>query len=128
MRDAVLDSGAVSYLVEGSGRAKALLAVLAIEDLWPPVVPSAVLVECLTGHPQKDVQTNKFLKTCDITVSPSESIARRAAKLRTDAGKGSAVDAIVVAVAEPEGVVITGDTADITALAANAVGVTVRSV
>ena len=128
MRETILDSGAVSYFVEGSGRAKALLAVLAIEDLWPPVVPSAVLVECLTGHPQKDVQTNKFLKTCDISAGPSESVARRAAKLRTDAGKGSAVDAIVVAAAEPHGVVVTGDTADVTALAANAAGVTVRSV
>jgi hypothetical protein len=128
MREAVLDSGAVSYFVEGSSRAKALLAVLTLEDLWPPVVPSAVLVECLTGHPQKDVPTNKFLKTCDISARLSESVARRAAKLRTDAGKGSAVDAIVVAAAEPEGVVLTGDTVDIIALAANAAGVTVRGI
>lgn len=128
MRQAVLDSGAVSFFVEGSSRAKAVLAVLGIEDLWPPVVPSAVLVECLTGHPQKDVQTNKFLKTCEIGVRLDESAARRAAKLRTDAGRGSAVDAIVVASAEPHGVVITGDTADITALAANAADVTVRCV
>ncbi|TCO49405.1 hypothetical protein EV646_103383 [Kribbella antiqua] len=128
MREAVLDSGAVSYFAEGSGRAKALIAILTIEDLWPPVVPSAVLVECLTGHPEKDAKTNRFLKVCDITASPSEPQARRAAKLRTGAGRGSAVDAIVVAAAEPEGVVITGDTVDITALAANAAGVTIRSV
>jgi hypothetical protein len=128
MREAVLDSGAVSFLVEGSGRAKAVLALLAIEDLWPPVVPSAVLVECLTGHPQKDAQTNRFLKTCDINPNLSESAARRAAMLRTAAGRGSAVDAIVVAVAEPGGVVITGDAADIAALAANAADVTVRTI
>lgn len=128
MRQAVLDSGAVSFFAEGSSRAKAVLAVLGIEDLWPPVVPSAVLVECLTGHPQKDVQTNKFLKTCDISPSLSESVARRAAKLRTDAGRGSAVDAIVVATAEPGGVVITGDTVDISALAANAADVIIRGV
>lgn len=128
MRQAVLDSGAVSFFAEGSSRAKAVLAVLGIEDLWPPVVPSAVLVECLTGHPQKDVQTNKFLKTCDISPSLSESVARRAAKLRTDAGRGSAVDAIVVATAEPGGVVIAGDTVDISALAANAADVIIRGV
>ncbi|MBP2349531.1 hypothetical protein JOF29_000614 [Kribbella aluminosa] len=128
MRQAVLDSGAVSFFVEGSSRAKAVLAVLGIEGLWPPIVPSAVLVECLTGHPQKDVRTNRFLKSCDIGVTLDESAARRAAKLRTDAGKGSAVDAIVVAIAEPSGVVITGDTADITALAAHAADVTVHRV
>jgi hypothetical protein len=128
MREAVLDSAAVSFFSEGSGRAKAVIAVLTIEDLWPPVVPSAVLVECLTGHPEKDTKTKRFLKVCYISASLSEPRARRAAKLRTGAGRGSAVDAIVVAAAEPEGVVITGDTVDITALAANAAGVTVRTV
>ncbi|TDC28838.1 hypothetical protein E1261_17325 [Kribbella albertanoniae] len=102
--------------------------MLIAAEMWPPVVPSAVLVECLIGHPGKDVQTNRFLKICDIRASLPELEARRAAKLRTDAGRGSAVDAIVVAVAEPDGVVVTGDTVDITALAANAVGVTVEAV
>ncbi len=128
MREAVLDSGAVSFFAEGSGRAKAVIAILTIEDLWPPVVPSAVLVECLTGYPEKDAKTKRFLKVCDISASLSETRARRAAKLRTEAGRGSAVDAIVVAAAEPDGVVITGDTVDLTALAANAAGVTIRSV
>jgi hypothetical protein len=126
--DAVLDSGAVSFFVESSSRARALAAVLIIEDMWPPVVPSAVLVECLTGNPEKDVNTNRFLKTCDVRTNLSEAGARRAAKLRTDAGRGSAVDAIVVAVAEPHGMVVTGDTADITALAANALDVAIESV
>ena len=128
MPDAVLDSGAVSFFAQGSSRAKALAAVLTIEDLWPPVVPTAVLAECLTGHPQKDVKTNKFLKTCEIRTSPTETAARRAARMRTEAGRGSAVDAIVVAAAEPHGVVVTGDTADVGALAANAVDVTIETV
>jgi hypothetical protein len=126
--EAVLDSGAVSFFVESSSRARALAAVLTIEDMWPPVVPSAVLVECLTGHAEKDVKTNRFLKTCDVRTNLSEPGARRAAKLRTDAGRGSAVDAIVVAVAEPHGMVITGDTADVSALAANALDVTIEIV
>ena len=128
MRETVLDSGAVSFFVESSHRAKALIALLTIEDMWPPVVPSAVLAECLTGHPEKDVKTNRFLKICDVRTSLSETAARRAAKLRTDAGRGSAVDAIVVAVAEPHGLVVTGDTVDITALSANAVDVAIEAV
>ncbi|GAA1595847.1 hypothetical protein GCM10009804_60550 [Kribbella hippodromi] len=128
MREAVLDSGAVSFFVQSSSRARALAAVLTMEDLWPPVVPSAVLVECLTGHPEKDMKTNRFLKTCDIRTDLSELAARRAAKLRTAAGQGSAVDAIVIAVAEPHGLVLTGDTADLSALAANAVGVRIKTI
>jgi hypothetical protein len=128
VREAVLDSGAVSFFVQSSSQARALAAVLIIEDMWPPVVPSAVLVECLTGHPEKDVKTNRFLKTCDVRTILSETGARRAAKLRTEAGRGSAIDAIVVAVAEPHGMVVTGDTADITALAANALDVTIETV
>ena len=55
-------------------------------------------------------------------------LARRAAELRRRARRGSAVDALVVAVAEPNGAVLTGDEADITALAAISHGVTVELV
>jgi hypothetical protein len=48
--------------------------------------------------------------------------------LRTAAGCGSAVDAIVVAVAEPRGLVVTGDKVDLTALAANAIGVRIERI
>jgi hypothetical protein len=44
----------------------------------------------------------------------------RAAVLRASAGRGSAVDALVVAVAEPGGAVLNGDLADLRALAAYA--------
>ena len=119
----VLDSGAITMLAERSTRAAAILAVLRLEDEWPPVVPSAVLVECLIGKPDLDARTNQFLKTCDVEPRLAEGQARRAAKLRTAAGRGSAVDAIVVAMAEPGGTVVTGDTADMSALAATAIGV-----
>jgi hypothetical protein len=46
--------------------------------------------------------------------------AQRAAELRRMSGHGSAVDAIVVAFAEPGGTVITGDRVDIENLAAHA--------
>ena len=49
-----------------------------------------------------------------------EVLARRAAELRYRAKRGSAVDAIPVATAEPGGTVLSGDVADLEALAAHA--------
>jgi hypothetical protein len=55
-----------------------------------------------------------------------EVSARRAAALRGLARRGSAVDAVVVATAEPGGTVLSGDVADLEALATHADGVTVE--
>lgn len=90
------------------------------EGLWPPVVPSVVIVEFLSGRPNRGARTNRFLKVCDVEVALSEIRARRAALLRSKTGRGSAVDAVVVATAEPGGTVLTGDFADLNALAAHA--------
>jgi hypothetical protein len=79
-----------------------------------------VLVESLQGHAGRDANTNQFLKTCIIDPEVSEATARRAAQLRRLARAGSAVDALLVALAEPGGTVITGDRADFEALAAHA--------
>jgi hypothetical protein len=122
----VLDSGGVSKLAEHSTRAAALITVFRREGLWPPLVPSVVLVECLTGRADRDARTNQFLKTCDVGVVLSAARARRAALLRTLARRGSAVDAVVVAAAEPGGTVYGGDVADLRALAAHADGVVVE--
>lgn len=53
-------------------------------------------------------------------------VARRAAELRRRAKAGSAVDALVVALAEPGGTVLTSDRADLEALAAHAHAVTIE--
>ena len=58
-----------------------------------------------------------------LTIIVSEWFARRAGTLRALVRQGSAVDAIVVALAEPGGAVLTGDIKDLTALAAYADGV-----
>ena len=116
----VLDSGGVSRLAARSRQAAALILALRDRDLWPPIVPSVVLVECLHGHAGRDAQANAFLKTCDIVEEVPEAIARRAALLRRKARRGSAVDALLVALAEPDGTVVTGDTDDLEALAAHA--------
>lgn len=124
----VLDSGGVSHLAERSRRAAALIMALRRQDLWPPLVPSVVLIECSQGHPGRDALTNSFLKTCDVVEEIPESLARRAALLRARARRGSAVDALVVALAEPGGTVLTSDLGDLDALAQHARGVIVERV
>lgn len=116
----VLDSAGVSRLAERSTRVAALITVFKREGLWPPVVPSVVLVECLSGRPDTDARTNRFLKTCDIEVVLPEKRARRAARLRCMAQRVSAIDAVVVASAEPGGTVLGSDLEDLRALASYA--------
>ena len=124
----VLDSGGFGRLSERSKRALALIEELRTAGFWPPVVPTMVLVESLQGHPGRDANANRFLKTVIKEESVGIELARRAAELRRRSRHGSAVDALVVAVAEPNGVVLTSDEADVTALAAVSNGVTVELV
>lgn len=122
----VLDSGGVSRLASRTKVALSLIQALSSQGLWPPMVPSVVLTESLQGNSSRDANTNRFLKTCDIETIVSVEVARRAAELRRRARAGSAVDALVVALAEPGGTILTGDKADIEALAAFADGVIVQ--
>jgi predicted nucleic acid-binding protein len=124
----VLDSGGFSRLGERSKRSLALIQEFRNAGLWPPVVPTMVLVESLRGDSGRDANANRFLKTVMKDEVVSIEVARRAAELRRRAKSGSAVDALVVAAAEPNGTVLTGDEADITALAAHAQNVSVELV
>jgi hypothetical protein len=124
----VLDSGGVTRLAERSKQSLALVLALRETGVWPPRVPSVVLVECLRGHAGRDAVENRFLKTCDLVPTISETLARRAALLRRLARRGSAVDALVVASAEPGGTVITADPVDLEALAAHAQDVDIVTV
>ena len=124
----VLDSGGFGRLAERSRRALALIEELRTAGLWPPVVPTMVLVESLQGHPGRDANANRFLKTVMTDETVGLEVARRAAELRRRAKRGSAVDALVVALAEPNGTVLTGDEADISALAAVSKGIAVELV
>jgi predicted nucleic acid-binding protein len=124
----VLDSGGVSRLAERSRQAAALILALRELDVWPPVVPSVVLVECLQGRVGRDALANRLLKTCDVVEVLPEALARRAALLRRKARRGSAVDAVLVALAEPAGTVVTSDPDDIGALATHADDVNVERV
>jgi len=122
----VLDAGGLSRLAERSTRAVALLSALRAENLWPPVVPSVVLVESLTGHPGRGAGVNRLLRACTIAEDVPEALARRAARLRAAARRGSTVDALVVALAEPGGVVLTSDLGDLPALGSHALDVTIE--
>jgi hypothetical protein len=124
----VLDSGAVTRLARRDRQNAATITVLRREGLWPPVVPSVVVVEAVTGRSGQDANTNRLLKTCDIVTELSERTARRAAQLRHSSKRGSAVDAVVVATAEPGGRVLTGDVKDLHALASYAERVLIRAI
>ena len=126
----VLDSGGFTALSARDVNTLSLLRRLRTRN-WPPVVPSVVLVESLQGDGVRDAAAHRLLKSCVIQESVPVATARRAAQLRTSARRGSAVDAVVVAVAEPGGHVLTGDVGDIGdlgALAASARDVTVVAV
>lgn len=116
----ILDAGGVSALAADRDK----LAAARRRNQWPPEVPAAVLVEALTGDPGRDSPANRLVRTC-LVVDVDERLGRVAARLRTAtrrAGTISAVDAIVVAVAQerPDPVVLTSDPLDIGALAEHA--------
>lgn len=122
----VLDSGGLSRLAQHRQDTIALIAVFERDGLWPPIVPSVVLAESLTGRQRTDALVNRLLRTCNIVEELPERLARRAGALRALAGQGSAVDAIVVAMAEPGGAVLGGDLKDLRALASHADDVVVH--
>lgn len=116
----VLDSGGVTRLAQRRQDTVALIAVFERDGLWPPIIPSVVLAESLSGRPRTDALVNRLLRTCNIIEELPERLARRAGALRALAGQGSAVDAIVVAMAEPGGAVLGSDLKDLRALASHA--------
>lgn len=128
MTSLVLDSGGVTRLARRNTGALAMISTFRRQGLWPPVVLSVVVVECVSGRQRTDASVNRFLKSCDVVESITQSLARRAAWLRSRARQGSAIDALVVAAAEPGGRVLGGDVADLRALASHAVDVSIHRV
>lgn len=108
--------------------AAAVIGAFVRDGLWPPAVPSVVLAESITGRQRNDANLHRLLKTCDIAELLAESLARRAGELRRKAGRGSVVDAVLVAMAEPGGTVLTGDEEDLKALASHAERVKIEGV
>jgi len=119
----VLDSAAITALGRRDRQTAARLAALRLRGLWPPIVPTAVLVDSLTGNRVRDALAHRTVGLS--LVHPlDEPMARRAAQLRRRARAGSAVDAIVVATAELfEALVITGNLDDLARLSQPANGI-----
>lgn len=124
----VLDSGGVSFLAKRNQDAVAAIRALVRDGAWPPLVPSVVLVESVSGRQRDAAAVNRLLKICDVSEELSMSLARRAGELRHRARRGSAVDATVVASAEPGGFILSGDVEDLRALASYANGVRIERV
>ncbi len=113
----ILDSHGVTRLAGDRAR----LAELRNRGEWPALVPTVVLVEALSGDHRRDYHENRLLRTCDIR-TVHEDLARQAAALRAQVKARripSAVDAIVVAVADQAGggTVLSSDVSDLRALA-----------
>jgi predicted nucleic acid-binding protein len=114
----VIDSGAVTRIAEGAGTAVTIVRAL-VERGWQLVVPSVVLVECLTGDARRDANTNRFLQAVGALPITDEVHARAAAALRFRSGNPGVVDALVAESAKrlPEPVaVLTTDARDIEVL------------
>lgn len=122
----LLDSGAVDRLANEDQHSAALIAELKRAGFWPPVVHTVVLAECLSGR-SEDARVYRLLKTCRVLEPVPQPVAARAGALREKAGRGSAVDGLLVAMAEGGDVVLTEDNDDIRALASHARNVKVRS-
>ena len=83
MSKLVLDSSAVTALAKRSEQTAERLAALKRRGVWPPVIPSAVLAECLSGRQHTDAAANHFIKSCKVDEALSERVARKAGTLRT---------------------------------------------
>jgi len=78
--------------------------------------------------PEAQLAGLRPLKTCDAQPMLSEARARRAGEFLAPARRTSTADAIVVALAEPHGTVLTSDPPDLEALVTHARGVEVEPV
>ena len=123
----VLDSGAVAALGRRNRQTAARIAVLRQRGMWPPILPTAVLIDSLSGNRMRDAPANRTVGLS--LVHPlEEPLARRAAQLRGRARAGSAVEAAVVATAELlEALVITTNPDVLLRLCQHADGVSLLS-
>lgn len=114
----ILDAGAVIALSRQDQRARAVLAA-AREARIEVSVPSVVVAETVRGV-AADAPVNRVLKAIGQVDPASEAVGRTAGRLLGQAESTATVDAVVVATAVEAGgaVVLTGDPADLGALAA----------
>lgn len=78
----ILDSSGVSRLARRRRDSAATIAACKSQGLWPPLVPSVVLAESISGRQHHDANINRFLKTGDIIEDLPQHLARRTGALR----------------------------------------------
>lgn len=113
----ILDAGAVIALSRSDARARAVLAA-AVEAGADVSIPAVVVAETVRGV-TADAPVNRVVKAVGEVDLVTEAIGRTAGRLLGEAGSSATVEAIVVATAiEASGaVILTGDPADLGALA-----------
>jgi predicted nucleic acid-binding protein len=115
----ILDSGAVIAWAAGNQRVRQLIQ-RAVRERTLILIPAVVIAETTRGGP-RDAPVNRAVKSVDEVYVADEAVAREAGRLLASVlVTNVTVDALVVATAarrEPT-VILTGDVADITALAA----------
>jgi predicted nucleic acid-binding protein len=123
----ILDAGAVIALARNDPRARAFLR-RAIELDAVVRVPFVVLAETLRGN-ARDADVHRVLNAVSDSLPIDETIGRRAGALLGRADRSDTVDAIVVAEAIESGGagILTGDPADLTALADGERSVTIHA-
>ena len=125
----ILDSGAVFALAAGQPRARQVVE-RALRERTLLVIPAVVITETTRGT-ARDARVNRVLSAVQDIAPVTESVAREAGRLLATANVGNAtVDALIVAEAVLHGpaLILTGDLADIGALADNQPGVHVSAI
>jgi len=115
----VLDSGALSALAAGDPRMRAWVAMATKRQMLLGI-PAPVLAETLTGQPA-DAAVHRVIPAPSSVIDTTRDIGREAGRLRYRAKRPDAtIDALVLATAAtlPGSILLTGDIADMTALAA----------
>lgn len=115
----ILDAGAVIALSRADARARAAL-LAAVEAGVEVSVPAVVVPETVRGA-ATDAPVNRVLKAVGQVDVVDEAVGRTAGRLLGENRSTATVDAIVIATAIEAGgaVVLTGDPADLGALAAD---------
>ncbi len=114
----ILDSGAVIGLSRGDHSIRAFLR-RSIEIDIPVEIPVVVVAETIRGT-RRDAPVDRVLKAVgDDVPETTPAVGRRAGRLLGEARSSATIDALVVAhaVEAGGGVILTGDGADLSALA-----------
>lgn len=123
----ILDSGAVIGLARQDSRARAALTA-AWEAGADVIVPAVVVAETVRGT-ARDAPVNRVMSAVGNVAPTTEEAARTAGAMLARARSAATIDALVVAeaVGRGGGVVLTGDAADLGALASAHTDVVIQS-